>query len=62
MLVRIICGFTIGVLMSWRPIMPTLVATIGFLFNVCMNYFSRKCVKHFLFINKEIIHFKRIAL
>nr|XP_034307259.1 uncharacterized protein LOC117682843 [Crassostrea gigas] len=27
MLVRIICGFTIGVLMSWRPIMPTLVAT-----------------------------------
>lgn len=32
MLVRIICGFTIGVLMSWGPIMPTLVATIGTLF------------------------------
>lgn len=32
MLVRIICGFTIGGLMSWRPIMPTLVATIGTLF------------------------------
>lgn len=36
MLVRIICGFTIGVLMSWRPIMPTLVATIGTLFYLTL--------------------------
>lgn len=40
MYVRIICGFTIAVLMSWRPNMPTLVATKGiFLLNVCMNCF-----------------------
>lgn len=34
MYVRLICGFTIAVLMSWRPNMPTLVATIGIIFFI----------------------------
>lgn len=32
MYVRLISGFTIVVLMSWRPNMPTLVATKGIYF------------------------------